>query len=200
MGQTTWDLKNDYMTNTNPNGAWTYGQFTGSGFSPLAWDSGTNSYGTAAENQTFIYQNTGGSLAYGIAPGEISLEGDWGTPVARWTAPVSDTYTVTVALGGTTESAGGGYGNNFAQFAGLRLDGSDVGGGTFASNVMSWSFTQTLNAGETLDAFVLNPGNANGGNTETHFSVTGTVPEPASIACLGLGVVALIRRRRTSGN
>ena len=190
---TTWDLAADYADNLNPNGAWTYGAIPGGSFGALAWNAGTSSYGINAVGETFIYKNTTGIFNYGIDPGKVSLEADWGDPAVRWTAPAAGAYSFAVAVGGTTVSGPGGYGNNFAQYAGVRINGVDQAETAFVSNIRTWNFTVSLAGGVTVDTFVLNPGFANGGNTQTEISIS-AVPEPASALLLALGIGGLMLR------
>ena len=196
---TAWDLATDYAENLNPNGAWTYGAIPSGIFSALAWNAGTSSYGIAAVNETFIYKNNTGVTDFGIDPGKVSLEADWGDPAVRWTAPTAGAYSFTVAIGGTTASGLGGFGNNFVQYAGVRINGIDQNDTAFASNIRVWNFTVSLSSGDTVDTFVLNPGFAAGGNTQTEISIS-AVPEPASavLLALGLGALALRGLRRDS--
>lgn len=195
---TTWNLAGDYAENINPNGVWTYGA-ENSGFSALAWNAATSSYGIAAQGKTFIYKNTSGVADYGIAPGQVSLEADWGTPVVRWTAPDAGNYSFAVAVGGTTANGPGGYGNNFATYGGVQINGTAQAATSFAGNVKLWSFTALLVSGDTVDTFVTNPGYAAGGNTQTAISIS-VVPEPTSalMLALGLGGLALTSLRRRS--
>jgi hypothetical protein len=66
----------------------------------------------------------------------------------------------------------------------------------YSGNVMSWILNNVpLNAGESVTAFVLNPGFAYAGNTETQFAIT-AVPEPGACALLGLGMLGLLRYRK----
>ena len=143
-------------------------------------------------NETFIYQNQAAVLDFGIAPGKVSLESDWGNAAVRWTAPSTGTYAFTVAVGGTLASGPGGFGNNFAQYAGVKVNGADAAADSFAGNLKQWAFTVSLLAGATVDTFVRNPGFAAGGNTQTEISIS-VVPEPADglLLALGFGVVLL---------
>lgn len=192
----TWDLESNWAPPANPNGQWQYGQVTaGDVFSPLAWNPLTNSYGTGAAGNVFVYMNTSGSLAYGIQPGDVSLEADWGNAAAQWTAPSPGTYYFNIAMGGTLQNSGGGYGNNFADYANVEANGSLVGMNSFLNNTKTWTFSETLSAGSTVTAYVLNPGYANGGNTNTLFAVR-AVPEPSPLLALGLGGLLFLRRRR----
>ncbi len=181
----------------NPNGAWTYGEVRNGSFSALAWNAGTHSYGIGQVGEVFIYKRDAAGTDYGIESGEVSLESDWGSASVRWTAPTDGVYTFKIDVGGSTASGPGGYGNNFAQYAGVRINGVDEASGAFVNNVRGWNFSVNLTAGSTVDTFVLNPGFASGGNTQTKILVT-AVPEPASalLLALGIGGLALRRQRR----
>ena len=67
----------------NPNGAWSYGEYLSGSFVNLAYTNGAYYYNGTAQDGGFIYMNTGSGLAYGIEPGQVSVESDWGTAVAR---------------------------------------------------------------------------------------------------------------------
>ena len=116
----------------------------------------------------------------------------------RWTAPAAGIYQFDIAVGGSTAPGPNGFGNNFATYGGVKVNGVNQIEDLFAANVKSWTFSVALALGETVDAFVLNPGFANGGNTQTEFAVT-AVPEPATALLLGLGCVAVLVRARREG-
>jgi len=203
----TWDLANDFSTtNGNPNGAWTYGYNAGSGFTAFdSVNSGAWVYSGAGYGGAFIYKNLANYLAYGIYPGEVSLEADNGTPEVRWTAPTSGVYTINVAIGGTTANSGGGFGNNDASGSGLLVGGvAQTGSYSNSTNVYSWSITNiVLTGGTHVDAYV-NHGYG-GGNTQTIFTVTqNAVPEPNPVLIAGVALVtvslALRRRNAAVGN
>lgn len=203
----SWDLAADWNPPANPNGVWSYGDYDSNVFSPLPYDASaiaagsTGVYQMAGGQQSdgFIYLNNSGAAADGIAPGQVSLEADWGTPVARWTAPETGLYDFSVMMGGTTATEDGGVGNNFAQYAGLNINGTSQTSTSFVGQVIDWTLTDVpLSAGSNVDAYVQNPGYANAGNTATIFDVQ-AVPEPSSFGLLAIGAVAplmLFRRKR----
>ena len=181
----SWDLAGDWNPPANPNGAWTYGDYDSNALVNLTYMSndvgGAGAYLPVGGGATdgFIYKNLTGGLAYGIYPGQVSLESDWGTAVARWTAPTSGFYDISVLIGGTTVTEGGGYGNNFAQDAGLNINMVGQTADSFDNNVKSWTFANILlSAGTTVDAYVAYPGFANGGNTQTSFHVDAVAQPP----------------------
>jgi hypothetical protein len=189
----SWDLAGDWNPPGNPSGAWTYGDYDGGSFVNLTYSpdltsnpvsglgvSGVGGYLPVGGEQAdgFIFLNLTGSALYGIAPGQVSLESDWGTAVARWTAPTSGVYNITLLIGGTTAQEAGtsanppGYGNNFAQYAGLNINMVGQTADSFTNNVMNWTVSNMwLSAGTTVDASVTNPGYADGGNTQTIFHI-----------------------------
>ena len=196
---TAWNLAADYLPDANPNGQWSYGQvMAGTGaFSSLPWNAATDSYGVAAAGEVFIYKNMTGVSDFGIGAGMVSLQSDWGNAAVRWIAPSSGAYTFTIMIGGSTASGAGGYGNNFAQYATLSIDGVVRSADSFSNNVKQWNLTELLGVGSIVVASVVNQGFADGGNTQTEISIS-AVPEPASAVLLGLGIGLLIFMRRRS--
>ena len=180
-GQESWDLAGDWNPPSNPNGAWTYGDYDTNMFVNLTFDTNIGYAGSGAyvntnavdESDGYLYKNITSQPAFGIAPGQISLEANSGTPVARWTAPVSGYYNISVQIGGTTAIEGPGFGNNFAQFAGLNINMVPVPATSYEANVYIWSLADNwLGAGTTVDAYVAWPGYAYGGDTQTIFDVS----------------------------
>lgn len=192
-----WSLAGDYQEAQNPNGAWQYGQMAGGSFQALAWNASTSSYGVAAAGNAFVYKRTAPGADFGIASGQVSLESDWGTAAVRWTAPAAGSYAFSVDIGGSLMSGPGGYGNNFALLSQILVDGvsvapsSSIDGANGTFKLQSWQFTRALQAGATVDTFVVNPGYASGGNTQTLIGITAAVPEPASAALLLTGALVL---------
>ena len=195
----TFNLADDFSTaGTNPNGVWTYGSIIGGSFTPMT-TTGAFSLGPywIDTQGGAIWKNNSTVRAYGIEPGQISLDADVTSPVARFSAPYEGTFSILLEMGGTTLSENGGYGNVGVGNTGLRIDGAENTSFTYnaATNVRTWSISGLdLSAGETVDAYVNLVGN--GGNLQAKFNVVGSpVPEPATMAALGLGAAALLRRR-----
>jgi hypothetical protein len=201
---TTWDLTSQYQAAAanGVNGAWSYGEISGGNggtFSSLGWTPvvsplAAGIYGTG--NGAFVYQNTASFAAYGIAPGQVTLESDLGNAAVQWTAPSTGVYDIVAAIGGTTATEWNGYGNNFAQFAGLNINGVSQGS-SLVNNVKNWDITDvSLAAGQTIDVYVLNPGYANGGNTQTELAITSVPDGGMTISLLGGALAGLGALRR----
>jgi hypothetical protein len=198
---TSWDLASQYSPVT-PTAPWSYGSVLsdGSGFTSLAWDAATSTYGVGLANSgAFVYKNVFGGAAYGVANGQVSLESDWGDAAVQWTAPSTGVYNIVAAIGGTqategTPAVGYGTGNAFAQYAGLSVNGVRQTG-SFSDNVKSWDLTDiSLLAGQTIEAYVINPGGPGSGNTQTELTIS-QVPDGGLTggllggALLGLGAL-----------
>jgi len=173
----TWDLTNDFSGTSNPNGAWTYGQYINSAFTAFTLEEtsiwqGPDWYGEGSpELQLCVAMNGASYAQYGIGPGQISLGSDAGTPVARWTADAIGIFDISVTIGGTTAAEGGGFGNVNAHQAGLNID-SVAQAGIYNSNtnVYSWLIQDVgLSARTTVDAYVNQ--HYSGGSTQTIFTV-----------------------------
>jgi len=213
-----WSLAGDWNPPANPNGVWSYGQVVGGVFSTLPWtpvssDNTPGVYGVIQPNGSvgaFVYQiNPSGPANYGVNPGQVSLESDWGTAAVQWKAPSSGIYDIAVAIGGTTDwEAGspgqGGTGNVHARTAGLNIGGvTQSGSYSPTANVISWDLNgELLSAGETVIAYV--PQAYGSGNNQTEFTVT-AVPEPTTIISgvlmllpFGASTLRILRKSRVA--
>ncbi|MGA9451657.1 MAG: hypothetical protein WBW41_10010 [Verrucomicrobiia bacterium] len=80
----SWDLAGDWNPPANPNGAWTYGDYDSGSFTNLTYMTngvdGVEGGYLPVGGDGFIYKNLTGSAAYGIGPGQVSLESNYGTP------------------------------------------------------------------------------------------------------------------------
>jgi probable HAF family extracellular repeat protein len=174
---TSWDLANNFSYTSNPAGPFTYGQILSGSFLPLSTVvyNGVDQIWLSPESPN----KQGGMISLhlipltynGINPGSVDLDSDFGTPVARFTAPYTGNFNFNVQLGGSTAtSQEGGSGNANAVNAQLLVNGVPQQG-TFAGNIMSWQLLGLhLNKGDTVDALVPQ-GSGTGGNTNTVFSV-----------------------------
>ena len=198
------DFAADYGTAlVNPNGNWSYGHY----FNTL--DSSTFVVNTvrAADSNTIgwqspvassqlgtpsVYANISAGTLNGVAPGEVALHpGPTEYAVARFTVPAG--------WGAGTASIAGAFGEG---------DQGSVTGHIFVNNSLVFNQTITstqgfsfsnvaLNPGDTIDFVAGNDGSFLFDSTPLSATVTyAAVPEPASMIALGLGVAAMVRRRR----
>lgn len=206
-------LSGDFsITNGNPNGPWTYGSkattlgamtafntpSTGTNVSPAAT---FEVWSTSGNPLPIVYKLTSGTIngqnggVGGVAVGEVSMHGSPSGELAvtRYTVGTTGLYN----LSGFFKS-GDALGNQYGNIDGYLLLNS-----TMLYSTLNTGVTQTfslssvsMTAGDTLDMMV-------GIGQDTHFYDTTPVdltitlvPEPGSIAVLGLGALALMRRRR----
>ena len=199
----TWDAAGQFSSqNGNPNGVWTYGEYdnvTGlfKKYQSFSGPAETPAWGGDSD----IYLNDSGHLNYGVDPGNLSLHADYGTPVLRFTAPTAGDYLIDVSIGGTTQFAYGGFGNNDAILAGVNINGQADLAGSYSglTNLFTLYQTVVLHAGDKVDVYVGH--RFIGGNTNTSVTFSRTVtPEPSTtafaISALASAGFALRRRKR----
>jgi hypothetical protein len=164
-----WDLADDFSGTSNPNGAWTYGQYISGTFSALPqeqFDSTWQGPSWISGGDGIIKMNGGSSVYNGVGPGQVSLDADNATPVARWTAPATGIFDISVAIGG--------FGTPLdadAHQSGLNINGvAQTGSYDGNSNVYTWLIHDIgLSKGTTVDAYVNH--DYGYGNTQTAFTV-----------------------------
>ena len=200
-----YDAAADFSTVNNPNGVWSYGYESSSTFTlfnTVGNTGGSIDYRKDANIDSLgVYKNiTGSALTYGtvkLDAGELvqhpgnSAE----RSIVRFTAQTAGTYSVSLAYKGVdyvgpTSSDADVKVNGVSQFTG-NVNGFGP------TSLISYSSTFVLAASDTIDSSV---GFGNNGNyyydsTGVSFRVQ-SVPEPMTMATLGLGAAALLRRRR----
>jgi hypothetical protein len=208
FGNTVWDVTDDFsVDNGNPNGSWSYGWMDTDFTNFTLFESGDYTGGVPPESPIWytestspkygcVWKNTG-PLVYDVATGQLSMHpgvggyytgGPWpdgGIPaVARWTALEGISGSCTIE----GQFFPGNY-DNTIQVA-VRINNIQVWHG-----VDSGDFNLSTNVvpGDTID-FVVYGGYNSGGNTPLDATIT---PEPATLLLLGLGGLALLRKRRT---
>jgi len=206
------DLQSDFsISSGNPNGAWSYGQLSTLGGSFTAADvAGTGTAGGATldswsfSTTTFpvISKLISGSLVGFnggdglISIGEVIMHPGPGNELAaiRYTVPSAGVYDLSGYFGAGDGLGGGAFG---------KIDGYVYKNATSLWSVLDTTSTHTfslsavaLAAGDTIDVVV---GFGSDGytydSTPVNLSIT-PVPEPATIAGLGLALAAFAKRRR----
>jgi len=216
----TWDLDLDFESAlNNPNGAWTYGYIEGGSFytfdgivtgqdhgsNILAWryDSNWDNKGNIQkilegqpDFEAWTSYRYGGEMCSG--PG-----GDAGVKTTvRWTCPTDGAYGIRAMWQGLSTKGEGTtvdvtleqngavfFSDNVAGFIGRP---GEAGWG--AKPEVSYATILNLLAGDTIDITIA--GGADGVGADcTNMDLT-IVPEPFTMALLGLGGMALVRRRR----
>ncbi len=214
------DLQGDFSLAANPNGNWSYGWFNAGAFTLYE---GVNTGGDGAGNTFSAWVKGGdwdtwGNVGQNLGPNPIDawmsyrevgqiLYGPSITGLmnaSRWTAPAAGDYQITAIFTGQSEQMAAlatvSVLKNEAEEWSAGLDGfigkaiNNFADGFGNAPSQTYSGILTLAQGDTLDfTMVTAPGNNRAMALDVQIDV---VPEPMTMALLGLGSLALIRRRR----
>ena len=194
LSHANWDLQGDFSLATNPNDVWSYGSLAtfGGTFSTFTLRSVVNGFdswhGTEYKGDLpLVGKNITGSRYLGVPDGAINMHpGTSLYAVSRFTAPSAGDYAF---FGGFGYGDGGSVDVHVLKNGISLFDGGDES---------PFSLSSALDAGDTLDFVVGNAGDVISDSTPVAVHIVySPVPEPASFAALGLGALALFRRRRS---
>lgn len=200
----TYDFAADFSRTTNPNGAWSYGWVTapGGAFNPYGSrtvNGGIESWNDTGEGRSeslaVLWYDVSNIHGIVMAPNEYALhpgpDGEWS--VARFVAPVAGAFRIDALFDLVDADSPG------STDVDVWINGTPLGSSSLAGYGSSKAYATTaqLSVGDTVE-FV-----ANYGTDRSFFSdstrlraTLSPVPEPASLAALGLGALALLRRRK----
>lgn len=193
------DFASDFsITNSNPNGAWTYGYTTSLGgtlnnFTTTLASSGQEIWympGLSGDATPSVFKNVSGGTVNWVPSGAAGLHSGPGgqLAVARYTSSEAGEVTISGEFGSGDIGGVGIF---------ILVDNVQAFGITNASATEAFDFDVTLGVGSTVD-FVVSNGDGSYAFDSTPLSATiETVPEPATMLALGLGAVALVRKRRS---
>ena len=194
----------DFSTSTNTAtdaNPWLYGTktaMTDATVTPFAnytavGSDGISRWSTLATETALVpaaFKNATNGGSHGIAPGEAALHGgiDGKIAVAQYTVPAAGTY----SLSGLFGAGDTGKVDLFVRYGGANVLALFDQAGT-----VPFSFSRAFNAGDTIE-FGVGIGTDGFGSDSTPLVANvapQAVPEPASVAALGLGALGLLRRR-----
>ncbi len=211
------DLQGDFSLAANPNGDWSYGWFNAGAFTAYGTVNSADSGGSTFSAWSYAAGDwdAKGNVGINLGPNPIddwmsyrevgqiiygpSIDGLMNT--SRWTAPTAGDYQITAVFTGQSTMP------TVATVSVLKNEVEEWSAGlngfigTLASNFtdgfgdapsQTYSGTLTLAQGDTLDFTMVT---VNGNNRAMALDVQ-IVPEPMTMGLLGLGGLALIRRRR----
>lgn len=200
----TWNAANDFATNANPNGVWSYGYYPLYGalgidlpsgdlpFIQLTSSTSGQDYATwftppeVSALSILRFRNDGNLIMIaGFAPAATFY-----APVVRWTAPLSGDYHVDVTL----SYYGLGAATTTTSQVGIRnsntvLDQAYIGG---PADLLNVDRTLTLAEGQYIDFFV-----AKGQHAISLTGVVSSIPEPNVATLLIIGTTLIARRLLT---
>ena len=218
----TWDLVDDFSSTTNPSGAWSYGYIDGGVYTNLpefiagteptgnnfaAWRNSGGDWDSKGNIQKILDGNPFELYTSYRYPGEMAC-GPSSTGLqttVRWTCPTDGVYPVSLEWVGLSTKAGGTtvgctfavngsveFSEQLAGFIGRDINNYEDRHGAWQQ---TYSGVLTLSAGDVLDMIIDRGADQDGGADCTGMNFTVT-PEPFTMALLGLGGMALLRRRR----
>lgn len=200
-----YDVQADWTLNTNPNGQWSYGNMTDV-TTPSTYAVNTNNetwgpnsdvwWKSAYGEWPLIWKNINDPDASSF-PGEILIQA-WShgeASTVRWTAPADGFIDMDATLLYRYSDIQSTIFHNGTELLNVtNADYTDDGTGQYI-----YEFSTTglaVSANDTIDVSLIDISADYNAKIALQEMITFTVPEPATMSLLGLGALALLRKRR----
>jgi uncharacterized protein (TIGR03382 family) len=189
------DSWEDYSSVQGHNG-WSYGYYDGDGAQPFSPDD-FEEMSVFEPTESRWWVNNGAANPLTLIDANLMhtgyLDGAQQWAVRRWTSNTASDVAISVDMRRLQDDLGGDGVRLFVFVDGVERQSIEIG--AQETDLISFEMFETLSVGSVID-FALDPIGQNYFDAVEFGAIVMTVPSPSSLALLGLGVLAVGRRRR----